>query len=303
MAEINSSPPLGEGSNRCLNTRLSEEASNPLVHCINPQKVTQQSVQQPISLGQMSKSLHSSSAPVCSEYEQQFLNTAPVRNKPKSSPDPVPQHPQVVYLPQPAPMSSNPVFSCKPPLCLRQTCYEVIIKSVVHVWYLVYICAVLFAVYTWRLPAWNENLKLEIELAKVRLRGEEVRSNARIREAEIKRDLTVDVEKLKLGNTHTRQMESLKISKELAEKYLESNVEVRELSSGFFSTEKTTQKKTFLEGADTTAFSQLFKGYNDWDFSMLSDTIRKKITDESLISAEDEEEKDADDIEIHHNEL
>jgi len=301
MAEINSSHPDGEGHNRCINTRPNGEAPDPQVQSVNPQKVTQQSVQQQISPSQPSKSLPATPAPVCFEYKQQFVKTVTARKQPQSSPAQVPQYPQVVYLPQPAPVSSNPVVSCKPPLCLRQTCYEVILKSVVHVWYLVYICAFLFGVYTYRLPAYNENLKLQIELAKVRLREEEIRSNARVREAEINRDLTVDVEKLKLGNKHARQMESLKISRELAEKYLESNVEVKEKSSGFFSKETTTQKKTFLESADTAAFSQLFKGYNEWDISMLTDKI-KHLTDDSSLFVEDEdeeEEEEGDDIEIH----
>jgi hypothetical protein len=301
MAEINSSHPAQESPNRCTNTRPNGEAPNSRVQNVNQQKLTQQSVQQSFTARQSSKSVHPTPALVCFDYKQQFVKTLTAGKQPPSSPASVHQYPQIVYLPQPAQVSSNPVASCKPPLCLRQTCYEVILKSVVHVWYFVYICAFLFGVYTYRLPARTENLKLQIELAKVRLREEEVRSNARVREAEINRDLTVDVEKLKLANNHARQMESLKISQELAEKYLESNVEVKEMSSGFFSKETTTQKKTFLESADTTAFAKLFKGYNEWDISMLTDTT-KHLTDESSISVEDdneEEGEEADDIEIH----
>jgi len=204
------------------------------------------------------------------------------------------QYPQVVYLPQQVPTTTPP---SKPPLCFRQTCYKVILRSVVHVWYLVYICTFLFAVYTYRLPAYNENLKLQIELAKIRMREAEIKSNARVREAEINRDLTVDVEKLKLANEHARQMESLKISQELAEKYLESNVEVREMSSGFFSKETTTQKKTFLESSDTAAFSQLFQGYNGWGINMLTENVEEHLTEENLVHIEDEVEDVVDEIE------
>jgi hypothetical protein len=109
------------------------------------------------------------------------------------------------------------------------------------------------------------------------MQEEELRSRARIREAEIHRDLTIDVNKLKLANEHARKMESLKISKGLAEKFLESNMEIRETSSGFFSKETTTVKRTFLEVSDADAFAKLFGGYSVWG-SVEEHVNRKLIT-------------------------
>jgi len=298
MADNELSLSDGESSNRFRETNLPETAvQTNNVQDVSAQKLPQKPIQQNVSMGQP---LQPSPGPIRFQYKKEFVNTVTASRNIGASSAPLAQtqYPQVVYLPQPIPAAAAP---CKPPLCFSQTCYEVIVKSVVHVWYLVYICTFLFGIYTYRLPAYNENLKLQIELAKIRLREEEIRSNARVREAEINRDLKVDVEKLKLGNEHTRQMESLKISQELAEKYLESNVEVREISSGFFSKETTTQKKTFLESSDTAAFSQLFKGYNNWGIKMLTQNGAEGLTEENSILSEDvveEVEEVVDEIEV-----
>jgi len=288
MAEPDSSHPDGGSPNRLIRTNMPEVAvQKPKVQSVNPQKHLANTTQQNVSTCQPLQS----PASVSFQYKKEFIKTVTGNKNLYTSSIPVTQtHPQVVYLPQQVPLAMAPR---KPPLCFRQTCYEVILKSVVHVWYLIYICAFLFGIYMYRLPAYNENLKLQIELAKIRLREEEIRSSARVREAEINRDLKVDVEKLKLGNEHTRQMESLKISQELAEKYLDSNVEVKEKSSGFFSKETTTQKKTYLESSDTAAFSQLFKGYN----TMLIEDNPEHLGKENIIASEDEEELVVDDIE------
>jgi len=295
MADNDSSHSDGESSKRFSKTNMPEVAvQTNNVQDVSAQKLSQEPIQQNVSIGQP---LQPTPGPVCFQYKKEFVNTVTASRNIGTSSAPLPQtqYPQVVYLPQPLPAAAVP---SKPPLCFSQTCYEVIVKSVVHVWYLVYICTFLFGLYTYRLPAYNENLKLQIELAKIRLREEEIRSNARVREAEINRDLKVDVEKLKLGNEHTRQMESLKISQELAEKYLESNVEVRETSSGFFSKETTTQKKTFLESEDTAAFSQLFKGYNNWGIKMLTQNGAEGLTEENSILNEDEVVEVLDEIEV-----
>jgi len=288
MAETDSSHPDGGSPNRLIMTNMPEGVvQKPNVQNVNPQKHSTNTTQQNVSTRQPLQS----PASVCFQYKKEFVKTVTGNQNLYTSSTPVSQaHPQVVYLPQQVPLAMDPR---KPPLCFRQTCYEVILKSVVHVWYLIYIFAFLFGIYIYRLPAYNENLKLQIELAKIRLREEEIRSSARVREAEINRDLKVDVEKLKLGNEHTRQMESLKISQELAEKYLDSNVEVKETSSGFFSKETTTQKKTFLESSDTAAFSQLFKGYNN----MLIEDNPEHLSKENIIASEDEEELVVDEIE------
>jgi len=205
----------------------------------------------------------------------------------QSTTNPANQYPQVIYLPQ------EPTPSQPEPATVRQTCHEVVTRSVVHIWYLVYVCIFAMLIYTYRLPAWNENLKLQIELAKVRMQEEEFRSRARIREAEIHRDLTLDVEKLKEANEHDRKMESLRISKALAEKFLDSNMEVKEKSSGFFSKEKTTMKRTFLEPSDTEAFAKLLAGYSVWG-SVEEHVNRKLLThipnsNRSIVEQEEDE--------------
>jgi len=295
MADNDSSHSDGESSNRIRKTNIPEvPVQTPNVKDVSAQKRSTEPIQQNVAMGQP---MQHTPGPVCYQYKKEFVNTVTASRNIGTSSAPVPQtqYPQVVYVPQPIPAAVAP---SKPPLCFRQTCYEVIVKSVVHVWYLVYICTFLFGIYTYRLPAYNENLRLQIELAKIRLREEEIRSNARVREAEINRDLKVDVEKLKLGNDHTRQMESLKISQELAEKYLESNVEVREVSSGFFSKETTTQKKTFLESSDTAAFSQLFKGYSDWGIKMLTQNDAEDLPKEDSMLSEETVEEVVDEIEV-----
>jgi len=274
------------------NVSLGQDLQSTPLQNVSTGQLLQSTLQQNVSMGQP---LQPTLGPICYQYNKESVNTVTASRNIGTSSASLSQtkYPQVVYIPQPLPAAA---VQSKPPLCFRQTCYEVIVKSVIHVWYLVYICTFLFGVYVYRLPAYNENLKLQIELAKIRLREEEIRSNARVREAEIHRDLTVDVEKLKLGNEHTRQMESLKISQELAEKYLESNVEVKEMSSGFFSKETTTQKKTFLESADTAAFSQLFKGYNNFGIKMLMEND-EDLTDEDSMLSEDTVEEVVDEIE------
>jgi len=204
--------------------------------------------------------------------------------------------PQILYLPQqPAPAQPEP-------LTARRTCHELVTRSVVHIWYLVYISLFVFAIYTWRLPAWNENLKLQIELAKVKMQEEEFRSRARVREAEIHRDLTLDVEKLKLANEHERKMESLKISKVLAEKFLDSNTEVREKSSGMFNRESTTLKKTYLEVSDAAAFDMLFGGYSKW--SLITENVSQKLlTHSSNVNHSEDKKEDEEELEIFDEEL
>jgi len=220
--------------------------------------------------------------------QQQYFPT--VRAVNQTVPSSIPQYPQVVYLPhQPASVA----LSTKP-VAFRQTCFEVILKSVSPCWYLILICFLVLVAYIYRIPAYNDNLKLQIELAKIRMKEEEIRSHARVREAEINRDLTIDVEKLKLANEQSRHMESLKISKELAEKYLESNMEVMEKSSGIFNRDTTTQKRTFLDSSDTFAFAQLFTGYTGWGLDTFNN-VRKllhespsEISDEEANAEEDE---------------
>jgi len=274
-------------------------APNPPPQYVNPQKVSQQTLQQLASSDNVNQPLQSTPIPVRYQYKKQVLEAVTTETPIQAASLPVSQYPQVVYIPQPAAVSNAPVVSNKTPLCFKQTCYEIVLKSVIHFWYLVYISAFLFGIYTYRLPAYNENLRLQIELAKIRLREEEIRSNARVREAELNRDLTVDVEKLKLRNEHIRQMESLKISQELAEKYLESNVEVKEKASGYFNRETTTQKKTFLEGSDTAAFTQLFKAYNQWGLNLLTDSVEDLLTEETITHSKDELREEADYINNH----
>jgi len=203
---------------------------------------------------------------VVGEFSQMQVNTSPSALPATVN---VSAHPQIVYLPQ------HPAPAPPEPLTARQTCHQLVTRSVVHIWYLIYISFLVFAVYTWRLPAWNENLKLQIELAKVKMQEEEFKSRARVREAEIHRDLTLDVEKLKLANEHDRKMESLRISKALAEKFLDSNTEVKEKSSGMFSRESTTLKRTYLEVSDAAAFAKLFGGYSQW--SLITENVSRKL--------------------------
>jgi len=272
-------------------------ALNPPAQNVNPQNFSQ--LQQLASSGKAKIPLQSTPIPVCYQYKKQVLEAVTTETPVQTASLPLSQYPQVVYIPQPAPVGNTPLAPSKPPLFFKQTCYEIILKSVVHFWYLVYIGAFLFGIYTYRLPAYNENLRLQIELAKIRLREEEIRSNARVREAELNRDLTVDVEKLKLKNEHVRQMERLKISQGLAEKYLESNVEVREKASGYFSRETTTQKKTFLEGSDTAAFAQLFNTYSQWGLDVLTKGVENLLTEETTTQSKGELEEEADDSNNH----
>lgn len=205
-------------------------------------------------------------------------------------------YPQIIYLPQqPAPVQPEP-------LTARRTCHEVVTRSIVHIWYLVYISFFVFAIYSWRLPAWNESLKLQIELAKVKMQEEEFRSRARVREAEIHRDLTLDVEKLKLVNEHDRKMESLKISKALAEKFLDSNTEVKEKSSGMFNRESTTLKRTYLEVSDATAFAMLFGGYSQWSL-ITEDVSTKLLTHSSNVNLSEDKMEHEEELEIFDEEL
>jgi len=201
----------------------------------------------------------------------------------KNAPCQVPQYPQVVYLPQ------QPSLAKPEKVTVRQTCHQVVLRSVTHFWYLVYICLLLFGIYTYRLPVYNDNLRLQIELAKVKMREEEIRSQARVKEAEIHRDLTVDVEKLKLANEHIRKMKSLSISQELAEKFLESNMEVMEKSSGIFNKQTTTQKRTYLEVSEAAAFASMLGGYSEWE-RITEHVSQKLITDKPANKSEDEEE-------------
>jgi len=215
------------------------------------------------------------------ESSEMQVNTSPSACRATFNPNACPQ---IIYLPQqPAPVQPEP-------LTARRTCHELVTRSVVHIWYLVYISFLVFAIYSWRLPAWNENLKLQIELAKLKMQEEEFRSHARIREAEIHRDLTLDVGKLRLANEHDRKMESLKISKALAEKFLELNTEVKEKSSGMFNRESTTLKRTYLEVSDAAAFAMLFGGYTQW--SLITENVSQKLLNLSSNVNQSEDKKE-----------
>jgi len=227
-------------------------------------------------------SLGASAAPITGEPERLLIVDAPTGSRParasgaaKRSSNPSEHKNAPVCNPPNLPTTANriqPIYMMQPPAGAAAVQPPTIVSAhpstthycLVHCWYFVYIMSVLgfLLAFLWvyRLPLFNEKLKLEIQKMELVVRKTELETNARIREAEIQRDLQLDIEKLRLSQEHEKNMEGQKISQKLTEKFMDSNTETVEKSSGIWNKERTVKKRTYLERTDMLGFSKLISG-------------------------------------------